>query len=354
MATRYLGLLGGLLIAALTCAGSEARAVTLAPEVQACLECHREPSMELMLPSGESRSLYVDEEHFANSIHGDKLSCTDCHSDIEGYPHPERTFKNLREFTLGYYENCKGCHFDNYTKSLDSVHYAFLSKGDLKAPLCVDCHGAHDVTKPGVPKSQISKTCARCHAGVYQQYAQSVHGQALLHEKNGDVPVCTDCHRSHNIEDPRTVAFRLKSPEICARCHGDEKLMQKYNLSTGVLQSYLKDFHGMTASFYSKEKASPSALTAVCTDCHGVHDILSAKDPKSSVMQANLEKVCQKCHPGSTGSFPAAWLRHYEPTPEKAPLVYYVKLIYQIFIPFVVVGLMLQILLHIWRVVVSR
>jgi len=35
-------------------------------------------------------------------------------------------------------------------------------------------------------------------------------------------------------------------------------------------------------------------------------------------------------------------------------LVYYVKLFYQIFIPFVILGLLLQILLHVWRVVVNR
>jgi predicted CXXCH cytochrome family protein len=329
-------------------------ATLLGPEVEACLECHKEPTLELPLMSGEQRSLFVDAQAFGNSIHGDKLRCTDCHGDIEGYPHPERVFKNLREFTLAYYESCKGCHFDNYTKSLDSAHYQFLSKGDLRAPLCVDCHGAHDVMSPGVPRSRISATCARCHAEVYQRYAQSAHGKALLQDENVDVPVCTDCHRSHDIEDPRTASFRLRTPELCAGCHSNEKVMKAYGLSTNVLQTYLKDFHGMTASFYKREQAAPGAFTAVCTDCHGVHDILRVKDPRSAVMQANLLAVCRKCHADATESFPAAWLSHYEPSPEKAPLVYYVKLFYQIFIPFVVLGLVLQILLHLWRVVVSR
>ena len=71
-------------------------------------------------------------------------------------------------------------------------------------------------------------------------------------------------------------------------------------------------------------------------------------------MKVNLVQVCRKCHPNATENFPAAWLSHYEPSPDKAPLVYYVKLFYQIFIPFVILGLLLQILLHIWRVVVNR
>ncbi len=326
----------------------------LSPEVETCLQCHSDQTLELPLLSGERRSLYVDGAAFASSIHGDKLQCTDCHKDIEGYPHPERAFKNLREFTLAYYESCKGCHFDNYTKSLDSVHYVFLSKGDLRAPLCVDCHDAHNVMSPSVPKSRISQTCAVCHARVYQQYAESAHGKVLLEGENVDVPVCTDCHRSHNIEDPRTTAFRLKSPELCAGCHTNEKVMKKYGLSTNVLQSYLEDFHGMTASSYREERITPGMLTAVCIDCHGVHDILPATDPRSSVMKTNLVDVCRKCHEDATENFPAAWLSHYEPSPQKAPLVYYVRVFYQIFIPFIVVGLVLQILLHIWRAVVSR
>jgi predicted CXXCH cytochrome family protein len=327
---------------------------TLPPEVEFCLTCHSNKQLELVLPSGEKRSLFVDARRFAGSIHGDKLRCTDCHRDIERYPHPARKFRSLRDFTLAYYESCKSCHFDNYTKTLDGIHYLILSAGDLRAPLCVDCHGAHDVTSPAVPRSRISQTCARCHQEIYQSYAQSVHGKALLKEENVDVPVCTDCHRSHDIEDPRTVSFHLKTPDLCARCHTDEKLMGKYGLSTSVLKTYLKDFHGVTASFHRREQPGPAVLTAVCTDCHGVHDILPVKDPRSAVMKANLVKVCRKCHADATENFPAAWLSHYEPSPTKAPLVYYVKLFYWIFIPFVVVGLILQILLHIWRVVVNR
>ncbi len=345
----YSSLLAFFLLRPMTVWGGE-----LSADVQSCLGCHSQESFEIVLPSGEKRSLYVDALRFEASVHGKKLSCTNCHSDIKAYPHPTRKFKNLREFTLAYYESCKGCHFDNYTKSLDSVHYALLAKGDLRAPLCIDCHGAHYVARPRVPKSKISETCARCHKEIYDRYAGSVHGKALAEGGNTDVPACTDCHRSHDIEDPRKASFHLKSPDLCARCHTDEKLMKKYRLSTAVMGTYLKDFHGVTASFYRQEKASPAIFTAVCTDCHGVHDILATKDPNSSVMKENLLKVCQKCHPTATANFPAAWLSHYEPSPQKASLVYYVKLFYKIFIPFVIIGLALQILLHIWRLVVSR
>lgn len=351
---RSLLALAGVVIICLSLAHASPAGETVSPDSDFCLSCHSNKESELVLPSGEKRSLFVDSESFARSVHGGKLRCTDCHSDISTYPHPARSFKNLREFALAYHETCKSCHFDNYTKTLDSVHYALLAKGNLKAPLCVDCHGAHNVTHPGVPKSSISATCSRCHQGIYDQYKGSVHGKVLLQDGNSDAPACADCHRAHNIEDPRTSSFRLSTPELCARCHTDEKLMKKYGLSTLVLQTYLKDFHGVTASAHKKEQAKPSAVTAVCTDCHGVHDILSVKDPKSSVMKTNLKKVCAKCHSGATENFPAAWLSHYQPSRDKAPLVYYVRLFYQIFIPLVIAGLVLQILLHLWRVVVNR
>jgi hypothetical protein len=71
-------------------------------------------------------------------------------------------------------------------------------------------------------------------------------------------------------------------------------------------------------------------------------------------MSANLQRTCAKCHEGASASFPKAWLSHYEPSLEKAPLVWLVQLFYRLMIPFMVGGLVLQIALHLWRVVVNR
>jgi hypothetical protein len=71
-------------------------------------------------------------------------------------------------------------------------------------------------------------------------------------------------------------------------------------------------------------------------------------------MKANLSQTCGKCHEGSNENFPDAWLSHYEPSWQKAPLVYAVKLTYALVIPFMIGGLGLQILLHLWRLMVNR
>jgi predicted CXXCH cytochrome family protein len=323
-------------------------------EQEDCLGCHTDASQTFTLQSGEKLPLSIDQAAFARSVHGENLRCTDCHSDkTSDHATGEVKFKSRREVTRAYYEQCKGCHFANYTKTLDGVHYAVMSKGNPKAALCVDCHGAHDISRPAQPRTRISGMCSRCHQVEADVYAKSVHGRAAA--GNPDVPVCTDCHKAHDTTDPRDGALAMRTPEICGRCHSDAKLMKKYNLSTEVVATYLADFHGMSATFQKgQRKEDGKRLAAVCTDCHGVHDIQKAEDPRSAVMAANLQKTCARCHAGASDTFPRAWLSHYPPSLEKAPLVWLVQAFYRLMIPFMVGGLVLQIGLHLWRVVVNR
>ena len=233
-----------------------------------------------------------------------------------------------------------------------------LTQGNLNAPVCVDCHGAHSISRTGKERTASAKRCERCHSNIYKIYAESVHGSALFNEHNQDVPVCIDCHRAHNIEDPRTFDYREKVPQMCGNCHANKSLMGKYGLSTSVLNSYLQDFHGVTLKLYKKQKDFGDKTTmrpiAVCIDCHGIHDITSTTGPKSSIVKANLIKRCQKCHPKASENFPDSWISHYEPSLKKAPLVFAINMIYKVFIPFMMVGLILQILLHIWRYAMNR
>jgi predicted CXXCH cytochrome family protein len=323
-------------------------------EQEDCLGCHGEdPDMSMDLPSGEKLGVFVDKAGFARSVHGENLRCTDCHADKKDYPHDAKPFQSRRDVTVAYYEQCKSCHFANYTKTLDGVHYAVMAKGNRKAALCVDCHGAHDIARPTEPRTKISETCAGCHGDVNKTFMGSVHGNALAMGSE-DVPVCTDCHRAHDIADPRGGVLSLKTPEICGRCHTNSAMMEKYGLSTKVVDTHLSDFHGMSATMQRRKSVDGARLAAVCTDCHGVHDIMGAESPQSTVMQANLVKTCQKCHPDATESFPKSWLSHYEPSWNKASLVYGVQLFYKVLIPFMIGGLVLQIALHLWRVVVNR
>jgi hypothetical protein len=319
----------------------------------ACLACHGDPSASVTLGDGTTLSLYVGTKALAGSVHAG-LACTDCHNDITTVPHPTRTFPNRRALSIAYYQVCKQCHFDEYSRLLDGMHYAALAKGNQNAPTCVDCHGSHAISLPAVPRTRISESCAQCHGRIAAQYSKSVHGKALIQHGNSDVPVCTDCHHAHDNFNPRSASWHLDIPQLCAGCHGNQQMMAKYGISTEVLTTYVNDFHGMTASLERSEKVRPRTLTATCTDCHGVHDIEPVDSAGLVAIKARLLTTCRRCHPTAGPNFPSAWIGHYEPSLRHSPLVYAVKLFYLVLIPFMVGGLVLQIMLHLWRAVANR
>jgi hypothetical protein len=130
--------------------------------------------------------------------------------------------------------------------------------------------------------------------------------------------------------------------------------MAKYGLSADVLTTYLEDFHGRTVGFYQQQSPTINPSEPLCIDCHGIHDIRASTDPNSPVFKANLQATCQKCHKDASPNFPAAWLSHYEPSPDKASLVYYIRVYYWILIPMMIGGLILHIALDLWRLARNR
>ncbi len=319
-----------------------------------CLSCHR-ANIILRFRNSETLSVSIKKEHLESSVHRN-LSCVDCHFGFSLTSHPERNFKTRRDYTIASSEICRRCHFDKYVKTLESIHYTILSSGRLEAPVCIDCHGFHSIQSMSREKILIARRCERCHATIFETYIKSVHGKVLIDERNQDVPVCIDCHTSHDIKDPLTTDYRERIPEICSRCHSDPAIMNKYGLSTDVVSTYLSDFHGITLSLYKKErkdKLQPSKPMAVCTDCHGTHDI-SRMGINRTVIKKNLLKKCRSCHPDASEDFPDAWLSHYGINPKKTPLLYAINQIYRILLPLTIAGLALQIVLHIWRYAVNR
>ena len=342
-------LFGALLLFVLVVA-APAAAQAPAPLVDnaSCLECHADASLAIKTADGADIPLHVPEGALAGSVHA-KHNCVDCHKPMAEIPHPEAAFASRRSFTITLNEQCRTCHFANYTKTLDSVHHQAVARGDRMAPLCVDCHGSHNVQKPSTPRTLVSETCAKCHEGVSATYAKSVHGQDVS-KGNPDVPTCVDCHHAHDIAGPHQAEWELRLPDMCGRCHADAAKMKKYGLSANVLRTYLTDFHGKTASLRrDQRKPVNGAVVARCPECHGVHDIQKTQDPQSRVIKANLLQTCRQCHAGATDNFPGAWLSHYDPGLHKAPLVFAVKVGYSVLIPFMIGGLGLQILLNLWR-----
>jgi len=287
------------------------------------------------LPCGDHWSLYFDKEELKSSVHG-ALHCADCHTEITGFPHDKLPKDwDRREITLNLSTTCQRCHPQAHRAIAESVHYAALAEGNRAAPVCTDCHGAHDVQPVDQARADTARRCGRCHQDVYHTYAESIHGTALFQHGSPDAAACADCHGGHEIGDPRTTEFRARSPQVCARCHANEAMMSRYGISTTVFGTYMADFHGTTAALL-QERPSGRLDEAVCYDCHGAHDIVAADAANSPVSTENLLKTCQRCHPGATANFPGAWLGHHRPSPKRFPAVYYARLAYRVLIPGVI------------------
>ena len=298
----------------------------------------------------------VHGRHLSDEHEHTPLLCTDCHRQQAryGFPHEPVTPPDARSFSIEMSYLCQECHQDIYDRQQDSTHAAVLAEGNKDAATCADCHGSHVIPEPNNPRERISLTCAKCHATINEDYAASVHGAALLGEGNEDVPVCIDCHGVHDIHDPTTALFRVGSPRLCGDCHADEALMSEYGISTDVFNTYVADFHGTTVELFEKQSPDHETNKAVCYDCHGVHDILPANDEHSHIIKQNLLETCRQCHPDASANFPDAWTSHFEPSPQNNPLIYFVNLFYLILIPLTIGGFLLFIFSDIFRRVVDR
>jgi len=345
-------------------ANPEYQAVQLAEIPDAtCLGCHGKPGLTTSLPGGDVLSISIDANIYTTSVHGSQgMSCSSCHQDITGYPHPEVTAQSRSEYSFEGSQGCQQCHQEQFDLVEDSIHKIAQEEGNPLAPACTDCHNPHTQTKLKDADGQILMeervnipvTCSKCHNEINLEYLDSVHGEGVLEDGNPDSPTCTDCHSVHNVGEVDN-AFRLRSPQLCADCHTDEEMMSKYGLSTDVLSTYVADFHGTTVTLFEKTAPDQLTNTPVCIDCHGVHNILRTDDPEKGIqVKANLLKTCQRCHPDANENFPASWMSHYIASPTQAPLVYYVNLFYKILIPVLIGAMVIYVILDFIRRLIEK
>ena len=163
--------------------------------------------------------------------------------------------------------------------------------------LCVDCHqdlkGAREYPHP-TPLKPVA--CASCHDAENSSYQSSIHGQALAKTPQGDAATCASCHGTHDIlppKDPDSKTFRLNIPATCGKCHLNPEIASKNpSGSVAKVESYFTSIHGWALA------RAGLVNSAVCTDCHGNHDIHRTTDPNSKVARANIPKTCSQCHLG--------------------------------------------------------
>ncbi len=138
---------------------------------------------------------------------------------------------------------------------------ATAGAADNKGPTNDDCLGCHS------DKSLTTKRAGRTVLLFVdgRKFSGSVHGSLS----------CTDCHADLQGKDlPHGTPVAKVN---CGTCHSQE------------YEQHSKSLHGRAV-------ARGNSLAPRCVDCHGNHDILPVKDPRSTVAPLKVPFVCGRCH----------------------------------------------------------
>lgn len=175
-----LALLPAMLMAA------DAPADKLSDGDKTCLGCHGSDGLKKDLGGGKLLSLHVAGDAFAKSVHG-VIGCASCHADVDLKTHPQqaKTIASSREYSIAMTKICGGCHAEALKQNEAGVHATLLAGGKQSAPVCTDCHGAHDVT----PKTAYD-TCVGCHSAAMEAHQKWLPNAGLHLE----FVSCAACH----------------------------------------------------------------------------------------------------------------------------------------------------------------
>ena len=241
-----------------------------------CLGCH----------SDDSTGHKVDADLWKRSLHGEAVSCTDCHTGYAAGPHDGQgeplsasdaaLVARLGAGRWGEGEKatrlaaprallaCQGCHEVEARAYFGSVHARWLTGAPAKVagPTCVTCHGSpHAILKPLAPYSPAATARVK-------------------------VP-----------EDRRAMA------RTCEGCHGSEEFARAAGLDPDVKATYNDSIHGRLARVGNE-------YAPVCVSCHaapkaagGTHAIQPKDGAASPVAVQNRKETCGRCHQGATENF---------------------------------------------------
>lgn len=286
-----LSLLGNLLFFIITSLASTGISQP-ASSRQNCLSCH---GVEGPLPP----ALKIDEKSFLSSAHA-SLNCTDCHiitiSQQGQIPHeknlppPDCTASCHREQP----ETLKKAGPLSYK---DSVHgRAYLERGEKEVARCWDCHGKHNILPSSHPESTVNKvniprTCSVCHENMAVVIKYHIHREAPYQEYRQSV-------HGRALFSQGVSSFAA----VCTDCHGvhniqgvgEPHLMAREPTTCGrcheqIYAKYKESIHGQMAL-----KGDPNS--PLCVDCHGEHKIIPPGEVGSSTYYQNIPRTCATCH----------------------------------------------------------
>ena len=128
--------------------------------------------------------------------------------------------------------------------------------------LCLACHGEKSLTAERRGKTVSLYVDAK-------RFAASIHGSLT----------CTTCHADL---EGKEMPHRAPLAKVnCGMCHARQQ------------EQHARSLHG-------KAIARNDPLAPRCGDCHGAHEILLVKDPRSAVAPLKVPFVCGRCHQEGT------------------------------------------------------
>ena len=265
------------------------------PDAENCLFCHRYPSMGRYDKSGNKRVFYINDQMFANSVHGN-LRCKNCHVDVDKIPHTDvkRVDCSIKCHIKEPSTNKEFSHMNMVNKYRESVHGEGTGENQKKFP-------------------EDRPTCKHCHDNRIYNALGGMWGksEALSNETLGR---CLGCHTKEGWADKLYLHFthrmrrRRQQEEIvklCTWCHEDEEKMARHGLES--IDTFKDTFHWVLVK-YGVENAPD------CVSCHvpvgySTHEIRPRNDPISPLNISNRVKTCsnqggiQDCHPGAVPGF---------------------------------------------------
>jgi hypothetical protein len=302
-----------------------------------CISCHEDADVE----EGEDHPVPLApvfcgtcheeiQQTYETSMHGEARliagdmqapKCHNCHTKHRILPPSD---KRSPTYPLNIPDTCGSCHKEGSSMTKEhnigqtyivqkysmSIHGKGLYvDGLIVTATCVSCHTPHNVQAPNDPRSSVNReniieTCNQCHVGIVDKFKKSVHSP-LVTKTDKMLPVCFDCHTSHNISRVGEKDFRLLIAEQCSNCHTHES------------ESFFETYHGKAGLLRGGEKA------AKCSDCHGAHSIMPITSNKSFINPENIVQTCKTCHPEANEGFTAYIAHGTHHDKEKYPALYY-------------------------------
>lgn len=192
---------------------------------ETCGTCHKNPdtAKKLGIKRPEAVKFYLESLHGKALVQNGLLAapaCTDCHSDSHTIRKASDPLSTVNRANIP--KTCGKCHSGPLSEFALGIHGKKLAEGDTKAPVCSDCHTAHQIVGPtGGFKLASDGLCGKCHMPRLRQYLQTYHGRA--HDLGSQsVAACFDCHGTHAIlpvSDPNSTLSAANRLATCNRCH---------------------------------------------------------------------------------------------------------------------------------------